>query len=422
MRTAMQQPVPARAAGPSPSLARILVLPSLVIMLGLMSLGAPMVVLAVEVDRVLGFGPVIAGLVLATEALVTLITRPAVGRIADRRGTHRAVTLGLVAAAVSGLFYLLAGLLPLGPAGALALILAGRVAMGVGQGFLFTGGTAWSVDLVSFDQAGRAISWIGMAMFVGIAAGTALGGMAGAVAAWLEPAIALNGFAIAALLTMIAPLAGLVFAIFAPAAPIHSSDAAPASLGQIVRAIWRPSLGFGLAATGYSAVTSFVVLAFVTRGWATGDIAVSAFVAAFVIARVPFGDISDRATGSTPILLALAALAGGLLVLWIAPSPWIAIAAAALSGFGMSLTYPLLAVPAIRAVPRAQTASAIGLYDGSYDLAALITPPVCGIIAATAGYQTIFLVAGIAVLAAMLPAHAAWRIDQANRGDASSAP
>ncbi|MFG3756442.1 hypothetical protein, partial [Klebsiella pneumoniae] len=82
--------------------------------------------------------------------------------------------------------------------------------------------------------------------------------------------------------------------------------------------------------------------------------------------------------------------------------------------------YPLLALPAIRAVPRAQTASAIGLYDGSYDLAALITPPICGVIAATTGYQTIFLVAGIAVLAAMLPAHAAWRIDQANRGGVSS--
>ncbi|MEW6641412.1 MAG: MFS transporter [Pseudomonadota bacterium] len=418
----MQQPVPARAAGrPTPSLFRVLLLPGLVIMLGLMSLGAPMVVLAVEVDRALGFGPVIAGLVLATEALVTLITRPAVGRIADRRGTHRAVILGLVAAAVSGLFYLLAGLLPLGPVGALALILVGRVAMGVGQGFLFTGGTAWSVDLVSFDQAGRAISWIGMAMFVGIAAGTALGGMAGSIAAAIRPTIAVNGFAIAALLTMVAPLAGLVIAIFAPAAPIHTSDTAPASLRQIVRAIWRPSLGFGLAATGYSAVTSFVVLAFVTRGWSSGDIALSVFVAAFVAARLMFGDISDRATGSTPILLSLAALAGGILVLWIATVPWLAITGAAFSGFGMSLTYPLLALPAIRAVPRAQTASAIGLYDGSYDLAALITPPICGVIAATAGYQAIFLVIGIVVLLAMWPAHAAWRIDQANRRDASSA-
>jgi len=420
----MQQPVPPHtlATARPVSLLRTLLLPGLVIMLGLMSLGAPMVVLAVEVDRALGYGPVIAGLVLAAEALVTLVTRPAVGRIADRRGTHRAVILGLIAAAISGLFYLLAGALPLAPGGALALILVGRVAMGVGQGFLFTGGTAWAVGLVSFDQAGRAISWIGMAMFVGIAAGTALGGIAGSVAAWLQPMITgVNGFALAALLTMVAPLLGLGIAAFAPAAPIHADDAAPASLRDIVRAIWRPSLGFGLAATGYSAVTSFVVLAFVTRGWSTGDIALSAFVTAFVAARVLFGDISDRAQGSTPILLSLAALAGGLLVLWIAPVPWLAITAAVSAGFGMSLTYPLLALPAIRAVPRAQTASAIGLYDGSYDVAALITPPICGVIAATAGYQAIFLVVGIAVLLGMLPAHAAWRIDQATRRDETSA-
>lgn len=395
-------------------LLRSILLPGLVIMLGLMSLGAPLVVLPIQIDIVLGFGPIVAGAVLAAEALVTLMTRPWVGRLADRHGPRRASILGLIAAALSGLFYLLAAVLPLSAGSALVIILAGRAAMGVGQGFLFSGGTAWAVGLAGFDQAGRAISWIGIAMFAGIAAGTALGGASAAVATslghWLDgSAQGIDGFAIAAVVTMLAPLAGLVIALFTPAPPMVRDDTTPTSLGDILRAIWRPSLGFGLAATGYSALTSFVVLAFVARGWTGGDVALLAFVAAFVAARVILGDVSDRAQGPAPILIALAAHAAGLLMLWLAGSGWIAMAAAALSGFGVSLTYPLLALPAIRAVPRTQTASAIGLYDGSYDIASLITPPVCGVIAATAGYQTIFLVAGIMVLLAMFPAHAAWR-------------
>jgi len=397
---------------PPTSLRRAVLLPGLVAMFGLASLGAPLAVLPVRVDADLGFGPLVAGAVLAAEGLATLLTRPLVGRFADRRGARDATMLGLFGAAISGAFYVLAGWLPVSAITALGLMVIGRVAMGIGQGFLFSGGTAWAVILAGPAQQGRAMSWVGLLFFAGISAGALLGGLAGDIANFfttlLPPQLAPDGFLVAAAITMLVPLGGLPLVLMAQrSAPAPHGAAVP--LTAILRAIWRPTLGFGLAVMSYIGTTSFVVLAFLHRGWHNGSIALFVFLAAFALARPVFSGVCDRATGPRPVLLALTALASGMLILGLASDEHTAIAGAIVAGCGMSMTYPLLALPVVRAVPATQIASGIGLFDAAYDVATLITPPLAGLIAAIVGYSAVFLaLAGISLLA-MIPAAAAWR-------------
>ncbi|MBR1162254.1 MFS transporter [Bradyrhizobium elkanii] len=398
---------------PPSSLRRAVLLPGLVAMFGLASLGAPLAVLPVRVDADLGFGPLVAGAVLAAEGLATLLTRPLVGRFADRRRARDATMLGLFGAVASGAFYLLAGVLPVSAFTALGLMVTGRVAMGIGQGFLFSGGTAWAVILAGPAQQGRAMSWVGLLFFAGISAGALLGGLAGDIAhlltTRLPPQLAPDSFLVAAAITMLVPLGGLPLVLIAQRSAPSPHGAATVPLTAILGAIWRPTLGFGLAVMSYIGTTSFVVLAFLHRGWHGGSIALFAFLAAFALARPVFSGVCDRTTGPRPVLLALAALAGGMLILGLAPDEQTAIAGAIVAGCGMSMTYPLLALPVVRAVPVTQIASGIGLFDAAYDVATLITPPLAGLIAATVGYFAVFLVlAGISLLA-MIPAAAAWR-------------
>ncbi|MEY9169324.1 MFS family permease [Bradyrhizobium elkanii] len=285
--------------------------------------------------------------------------------------------------------------------------MTGRVAMGIGQVFLFSGGTAWAVILAGPAQRGRAMSWVGLLFFAGISAGALLGGLAGDIAhlltTRLPPQLALDSFLVAAAITMLVPLGGLPLVLIAQRSAPSPHGAATVPLTAILGAIWRPTLAFGLAVMSYIGTTSFVVLAFLHRGWQGGSIALFAFLAAFALARPVFSGVCDRATGPRPILLALAALAGGMLILGLAPDEQTAIAGVIVAGCGMSMTYPLLALPVVRAVPVTQIASGIGLFDAAYDVATLITPPLAGLIAATVGYFAVFLVlAGISLLARRL--------------------
>ncbi|EPO7804781.1 MFS transporter [Enterobacter hormaechei] len=75
---------------------------SLAVFWGLITIGIQLVCLPLQVHDILGFDLVTVGWVMGMQSVATLLSRPWAGRVTDRLGGKRAVTLGFVAIAVAG--------------------------------------------------------------------------------------------------------------------------------------------------------------------------------------------------------------------------------------------------------------------------------------------------------------------------------
>ncbi|MCM2494898.1 MFS transporter [Burkholderia glumae] len=343
------------------------------------------------VNAKLGYGMTIVGLVMGVESAATLLTRHFAGVTADRRGPKIAVLIGLTGSFSSGVFYLMGSGFTAAPLASLGLIVLGRIAMGFAQGLLFTGGSTWPIGLFGAEHAGKALSWIGIAMFGGISAGAAL-------AAALNEAF---GFRVVAVATAAIPLLGFLIALGLRNARLAAAEGPKGSTRQIVTKIWRPGLVFALATVGYVTVTSFVTLAYMEKGWANAEYALSAFGIGYVGARLLLGASADRSNTASMAVWMLSIEAIGQLLIWQSASPVMSIAGAALSGFGVSMIYPLLALVAVRDIPHHQFGLAIGFYDACFDIAIGLSAPVAGVIAKLTDTSAVFVLGLVCSLSAI---------------------
>ncbi|MEE1890352.1 MFS transporter [Pseudomonas carassii] len=377
---------------PTQSDTRRLLPVAVVVFLGLMAMGMPLASVPLWVHGQLGYGMLVVGCVMGIESVATLLTRHFAGTAADRRGPKWTVMLGLIGSATSGACYLVAAQLVDTPLISLAVIIAGRIAMGFAQGLLFTGGSTWPIGMFGADKAGKALSWIGIAMFGGISAGAAVAALLGEVVS----------FAWVSLVTMVIPLVGLLIALRTPGARLVHSVEKSLGMRELLGKIWRPGLVFALATVGYVTVSSFITLTYAQYQWSGAGYALAAFGAGYVGARLVLGSRSDTAVGPNMALLMLVIETAGQAMLWMAPSPGYAIVGAALSGFGVSMIYPLLALVAIRNVPHHSLGLAIGFYDACFDISIGLAAPLAGLLARQEGMSVVFLIGTAATLLAML--------------------
>jgi len=106
--------------------------------------------------------------------------------------------------------------------------------------------------------------------------------------------------------------------------------------------------------------------------------------------------LSARRSRLTSVLVE----AAGLALMELAPQIALALAGAALTGFGYSLVYPGLGVEAIRRVPPQDRGLAMGAYTAFLDVALGFGTPALGLLANFAGLGTVFLVSAVAALCA----------------------
>ena len=348
--------------------------------------GLAMPVLPLHVHGGLGFGAVMVGLVAGSQFAASLVSRVWSGHYADSRGTKRAVVVGLLMTAASGLLYLLSLRFLDTPAASVAVLLLGRTLLGGAESFVITGALAWGLALVNARNTGRAIAWIGTAMY----AAWALGAPAGV------GLCASHGFVAIALATALVPLATPL--LIAPLRPVAPQLRGRPSIAKVVRAVWIPGVGLAFSSIGFGAMTAFVVLLFAERGWNPVWLPFSAFAVAFILVRAVLGHLPDRFGGAKVALVFLLVEAAGQALIWLGPGPGLALVGAALTGFGYSLVYPGLGVEAVRRAPPESRGLAMGAYTAFLDLALGVAGPVLGPIAAGAGLGSVFLASALAAL------------------------
>jgi MFS family permease len=349
---------------------------------GLLAVGATLPVLPRYVSGPLDAGNIAVGVVVGSYAITGLLLRPFAGRYADRRGRRPTVLVGSLLMAAAGFLYLL----PLGVGG----LIVARLVLGAGEGAVFTGGSAWIVDLAPLERRGRVIGLYGLAVWAGLSIGP-LGG---------ELSRHTSGYTPVWIFAGALPLLGALIAsrVIDPFRPLPRSEGE--HHGLIAREAVRPGVALALGAIGYGTVATFVVLHLDARGVGHGALVFGAFAAMVVLTRLLGGDLPDRVGPIRVAFTAALVEATGLTTLAVANSLAVAIAGALAMGAAFSLLYPSLSLIVVGRISDARRGAALGTFTAFFDAGVGLGAPLAGLAATLTSYEGSFLVAAAIALGA----------------------
>lgn len=157
-----------------------------------------------------------------------------------------------------------------------------------------------------------------------------------------------------------------------------------------------------LQGVGFAALGAFLATYFAHRGWSFGSLGLTCFGCAFVLCRAFFGHLPDRIGGLRVAGISLMVEAVGQFLIFMAPSPVLALCGATLTGMGCSMIYPSLGVEVVKSVPASARATALGGFAAFQDLSYAVTSPFAGIVADHYGYRAIFLSGTFCALIALI--------------------
>jgi predicted MFS family arabinose efflux permease len=214
----------------------------------------------------------------------------------------------------------------------------------------------------------------------------------------------------------VTPVVAWLIALALPASAAGGSGRVP--FYRVLGLIWRPGLVLALATAPFAAMAAFVALSFADRGWTNAGFALVGFGAGYVGVRLFLAHLPDRFGGTRVAAFSLVIEAAGQALLWLAPTPGVALLGALVTGVGFSLVFPAMGVETARRVPPEQRGRALGNFTAFFDLSLLLTAPVVGLAVRAAGYSVVFLLGAIAALLALALLPTLRRMRLAGTGDA----
>ncbi len=362
-------------------------------LLAFIAIGAALPVLPGYVRGPLHSGDISVGFVVGAFALTSVLCRPLAGRRADVDGRRIVLVCGALAMALGGALYLLAS--------SVASLILARLAVGAGEGAVYTAGVTWAVDLAPEDRRGFALGLFGLAVWGGLS----LGPVAGEV---LRASV---GYDAVWTLTTVLPLLGALIAWRLPEPPpAVGTSRQPGPMALLPRAAHRPGIALALANIGYAALAGFVILHLQARHISGGASVFTAFAIAVFASRLALSRIPDRAGARRTATAAGLLEALGLALVALAHSLLAALAGALVMGIGFSMLFPALALMVVGEVGDDRRGSAMGAFTAFFDIGVGLGGPLCGATAELAGYPAVFVLSALAALATATLAAAPRRV------------
>ena len=330
------------------------------------------------------------GIAIASFSIAALLLRPVVGWSSDRFG-RRPLLIGGALITVAGLGLHLV-------ANDLAVFIAARSLLGVGEGFFFVAALAAGADLAPDHRRGEALSFLSLSLYLGIAIGPPIGeavlGLSGGSyqAAWLA----------ALVVSVVAVLLSLVIPETAPAIVAH--DATVRARGPLIHpAGLFPGLIVMLGLFGMAGFFTFVPLHARELGMDGAGLPLVTYALVVVVLRIVGARWPDRFGAARVSGAALALSAAGLAMIGLLPASEGLMIGTIVFAAGVAFTMPALLTLAVSRVPPTERGTVTGTVTLFLDVVFGMAPVVLGLIANRAGYEPTFLVsAALALLAAGL--------------------
>jgi len=358
-------------------------------------MGISLGVLPAYVHNQLLFGNLVVGIVIGTQYAATLCTRHFAGRIADTKGGRVSATMGLIFSSLSAGFCLLSSAFSSFRLLSLAILIGGRILLGVGESFLVIGIFTWGFNLVGSNNTGKVMVWNGMGMYGGMACGAPLGVF---LATKFSLAVAFGSI-------MLFPLLSFGVMLILPDVSLIKQTA-KLPFYKAVQLVWKSGTGLALSSFGFGGIASFITLYFIQQSWQGAYLAITAFGAGYIIVRIFLAHLPDKFGGGKVAMISLLVEIAGQVLIWKAPNATAGICGAGLTGVGMSLVFPSFGVMALKNVLAENRGIAIAAYNAFFDLGIGLTAPLAGLIAEGGNYSEIYLfgaiAAGISIVLASL--------------------
>lgn len=354
-----------------------------------LAIGIPMAVLPGYIHLDLGYSSFIAGLGISVQYFATFVSRANAGRMIDTVGPKHTVMRGMLLCSISGALLFVSALAESLPFLSLVLLFGSRALLGLGESLVGTGAIMWGVGRVGAENTAKMISWNGIATYAALAIGAPLGVILDRSLGF--SVIGLSGLALAGL--------GYILARNRAAVPVVQGERL--SFKLVLRRVFAYGMGLAFGTIGFGSIATFITLYYADHQWHNAAYALTLFSTAFVGARLLFANVINRFGGYRVAIVCFLTEAVGLLLLWIASTPEIAMLGAALTGFGFALVFPSLGVEAVNLVPLANRGAALAAYSVFLDLALGFTGPLAGLIVGQLGYPQVFLFAAIASIGAV---------------------
>ena len=303
------------------------------------------------------------GLAFGASAVSAIVLRPVVGRWCDTRGRRPLLVSG-------------------------ALLAAGRLLLGVAEALFLVASLAALADLAPPDRMGEAISYNSLGLYLGLALGAPLGELLvrtiGFPGAWTGAGALAAGAAV---------LAGTIGETLAPRQV----------QGRPPRLVHRPaipaSLGFLTSVVAMSGFLAFAPLYAGTVGLMGTSLPVFVYGMVVVCLRVGLARMQDRLSPLPVGAGALLAMATGLLVLALLPTPAGLVAGAVLLGAGVALSTPAFFTAIFATADPSSRGAAAGTASLALDAGMGGGPVLLGMVARGGGLQAAFVVAAAVALA-----------------------
>lgn len=358
---------------------------------GYFTIGLSLAVLPIFIHETLGFNTIIAGAVIGSQYIMTFFMRAYAGTIVDKKGPKPAIIISMICFILTGILLWAAFSNSSSPLLALSLLAVSRLLTGCGEGMVGASPINWAILRVGEQHTSTAISYNGIFNYTSMAIGAPLG---------VLMSLHLGNWSIA-LLTTLVGLIGLITTINKKALYAISKEVRN-SFFSVLKSVAPFGTGLALAGIGFGTISTFITLYYNYKGWENAAICITCFSTMFVLGRFVLTGSINKIGGVKIALYSMLIESVGLLLISFAPTPFVTIIGAAITGLGFSMVFPALGVEAVKSASSANKGAALGAYGLFIDISLGISGPLVGLVAKQFGMNYIFPFSLILVLSGVV--------------------